>query len=201
MPGDIPKIRAIAGEKYKHRKGGVYTVVGIAEHTETQETVVIYTCDLYGKMYARPLEMFEDGRFTRVATRQSRSSNLERLILERDEARANLAEASRVWDGPETGDWLDGVRKEAAHQVARWGVAHDDGKEPGEFFWTLGYLANKALAAVLAGDAEKARHHTISSGALLLNWHARLSGHADQFRPGIDSSRSLATPAETNDGE
>lgn len=108
-----------------------------------------------------------------------------RALDERDEARDNLAQASRIWDGPETGDWLEGVRKEAPHQVARWGVAHDAGKEPGEFFWALGYLANKALAASIRGDVDKAKHHTISSGALLLNWHARLSGAGDAFRPGI----------------
>lgn len=106
---------------------------------------------------------------------------------ERDQARATLAEASRVWDGPETGDWVEGVTKEAAHQVVRWGKAHDDGKGPEDFFWTLGYLASKALRAAIQGDLEKAKHHTISSAALLRNWHARLSGEADRFRPGIET--------------
>lgn len=109
-----------------------------------------------------------------------------RLERERDEARANLAEASRLWDGPETADWLDGVRKEAAHQVARWGLSHDAGKDPEEFFWLLGYLGGKALHALRLGDIEKAKHHTISTGAALLNWHARITGLATQFRPGME---------------
>lgn len=106
---------------------------------------------------------------------------------ELDEARKTLAEAHRIWDGPETSDWFEGVRKEAAFQVAEWGKKHDDGKGPQDFYWTLGFLAGKALSSAIAGDIEKAKHHTISSAALLLNWHARLSGQADMFRPGIEN--------------
>lgn len=105
---------------------------------------------------------------------------------QRDEARATLAEASRMWDGPATADWLDEVSREAAHQVARWGKAHDAAKSPEDFFWLLGYLAGKALASARAGDTEKALHHTISSGAVLLNWHARLRGEASLFQPGAE---------------
>lgn len=106
---------------------------------------------------------------------------------ERNEARANLAEASKMWDGPETTDWFEGVRKEAAFQVAKWGKNHDDGKNPEDWFWLLGYLAGKALAAQFSGDEEKAKHHTISAGAALLNWHARMSKLASMFRPGIEA--------------
>ena len=129
-----------------------------------------------------------------LAERDEEHANAVRLLkvadsyeVQRDEARANLAEASRVWDGPETSDWIDGVRKEAAHQVARWGVNHDKGKNPEDWFWLIGYLAGKALAAFKAGDIEKAKHHTISSGAAMLNWHASMMGVASQLRPGIDS--------------
>lgn len=112
---------------------------------------------------------------------------------ERDEARANLAEASKMWDGAETSEWFEGVRKEAAYQVARWGVEHDAGKGPEHWFWLVGYLAGKALRSAMDGDLEKAKHHTISTGAALLGWHARLSGVATQFRPGIE-------PPEGEDG-
>jgi len=118
---------------------------------------------------------------------------VERLTKERDDAVENLAQASKVWDGPETDDWFAGVRKEAAHQVCRWGVGHDGGKTPFDWFWLVGYLAQKAADAAVHGDLEKARHHTISTAASLLLWHAQLAGRASQFRPGI------SPPAETQD--
>lgn len=52
---------------YRHFKGNVYRVLGLAKHTETNETLVIYRCcdinllngvEKYGNTYARPIEMF-----------------------------------------------------------------------------------------------------------------------------------------------
>lgn len=57
---------------YRHFKGNIYRVLGLAKHTETNETLVIYRCcDLkflnfdflngveeYGDIYARPIKMF-----------------------------------------------------------------------------------------------------------------------------------------------
>lgn len=138
------------------------------------------------------------------ALRRERSDEYARLAgmtevvdaahAERDEARANLAEASRAWDGPETTDWIEGARKEAAHQIARWGTKHDAGKDPEAWFWLVGYLAGKLLAAHKAGDIDKAKHHTIATGAALLNWHANLSGHGEQMRPGINPPPDEAAP-------
>lgn len=92
---------------------------------------------------------------------------------------------------PETADFMAGVPIEAAHQRERWGAEHDAGKQPEDWFWLIGYLGGKALAAAKAGNLEKAKHHTISTAAALANWHAALTGIDTSMRPGID-------PAERN---
>lgn len=96
---------------------------------------------------------------------------------------------------PHNDDWFEGVRIEAAHQVERWGADHDAGKGPLDWFWLIGYLGQKAAAAELAGDLNKAKHHTISTAAALLNWHRKLSGADNRMRPGIDPvARGFESP-------
>lgn len=101
----------------------------------------------------------------------------EALEGERDEARALL-------DAPELRDFAAGVTREAAHQRKRWGSEHDAGKTPFDWFWLVGYLAQKAADAHVRGDTDKALHHTISTAAALANWHAAILGKTD-MRPGI----------------
>lgn len=81
-------------------------------------------------------------------------------------------------NSPITDDFLKGVRYEAAHQVGRWGAPHDRGKSPLDWFWLVGFLAQKATHAAQQADLDKALHHTISTAAALLNWHAQLCGQA-----------------------
>ncbi len=49
---------------YKHYKGQEYQVYSTAQHSETNETVVVYRC-LYGNydLWVRPLEMFLEDVF------------------------------------------------------------------------------------------------------------------------------------------
>ncbi|MBP5634507.1 DUF1653 domain-containing protein [Candidatus Saccharibacteria bacterium] len=49
----------IVGRVYKHYKGDLYVVEGIAKHSETLEEMVIYR-QLYGKgeFWARPIDLF-----------------------------------------------------------------------------------------------------------------------------------------------
>jgi hypothetical protein len=45
--------------RYKHFKGTIYIVVGVAEHTEGDYKLVVYYPENQpDKLYARPLEMF-----------------------------------------------------------------------------------------------------------------------------------------------
>ncbi len=80
-------------------------------------------------------------------------------------------------------DWFDGVRIEAAHQQERWGSSHDAGKSPLDWFWLIGYLAQKVVSA---DTPEKALHHTISTAAALFNWYQEISGTDNRMRPGIE---------------
>ena len=47
--------------KYRHFKGGMYEVIGVAKHSETLEEMVVYKA-LYGEggIWVRPLSMWEE---------------------------------------------------------------------------------------------------------------------------------------------
>ena len=48
--GDYPK----PGETWKHYKGGLYEIVAMCNHTDTDEALVIYKSLSFGGFHARP---------------------------------------------------------------------------------------------------------------------------------------------------
>lgn len=98
----------------------------------------------------------------REMTRAELLDALREVSMERDRLRDIL-------NTPETADFLEAVRIESAHQRDRWGDEHDEQKSPEDWFWTIGYLAGKAIRP----DAthHKRLHHIITTAAALANWH------------------------------
>ena len=105
-------------------------------------------------------------------TEADRIADMARTIDHLDAENARLLE---LINRPTVDDFARGVRLEAAHQRERWGPEHDEGKTPFDWFWLVGYLAQKAATAAVAGDYEKALHHTISTAGALANWHETLT--------------------------
>lgn len=77
-------------------------------------------------------------------------------------------------NNPITANFIEGMKNEAAHQIGRWGSAPDRGKTPLDWFWLIGFLSQKATHAAIEGNTEKALHHTISTAAALMTWHAQI---------------------------
>ncbi len=55
------KMSGIKCGKYRHFKGGLYEVLGVARHSETEETMVVYRA-LYGDggLWVRPAAMWNE---------------------------------------------------------------------------------------------------------------------------------------------
>jgi len=118
------------------------------------------------------------------------------LLLQVEELQNKLilAEAERdqltaLLNTPEVDDFDKALPLEAGHQVIRWGSEHDAGKTPSDWFWLVGYLAGKGLAAHISGDSFKAKHHCISTAAVLRNWHAHIRAGETTMRPGFPKEK------------
>ncbi len=48
------------GERWQHYKGGIYEIITLANHSETQDPLVVYKSIPFGSVYARPLEMWKE---------------------------------------------------------------------------------------------------------------------------------------------
>jgi len=106
------------------------------------------------------------------------------LLAEYDAKCAEIEALKAALNTPEVEDFAKGVVSEAQHQRERWGSDHDRGKSPLDWFWLVGYLAQKAASAQTDGNIEKALHHTISTAAALANWHAAIGGLDSRMTPG-----------------
>lgn len=92
-------------------------------------------------------------------------------LVERD-TKIILLEA--LINTPEIENFDKAVPLEAAHQVVRWTLAHDDQKSAADWVATIAYLAAKAAMSMATGNWPKAKHHTITIAAVARNWHARI---------------------------
>jgi hypothetical protein len=45
----------LVDRRYEHYKGGIYKVIGVGKHTETEEILVCYVSEHFGSMHFRPL--------------------------------------------------------------------------------------------------------------------------------------------------
>ena len=66
------------GYRYRHYKGGLYDVLFLSEHSETEEALVNYQSVQFGSYYSRPLDSWNsktstgDTRFLYTGDRQKR---------------------------------------------------------------------------------------------------------------------------------
>lgn len=61
QPIDLKKYDVEIGATYRHYKGNLYKIVGVARHSETLEALVVYIA-LYGNgdLWTRPLSMWNN---------------------------------------------------------------------------------------------------------------------------------------------
>jgi hypothetical protein len=52
--------------RWRHRKGGEYTVVAVARIEADLMPVIVYQSEKDGSVWVRPIDEFEDGRFTQL---------------------------------------------------------------------------------------------------------------------------------------
>jgi hypothetical protein len=54
------EIYPLPGETWQHYKGGFYEIVTLANHSETEEPMVIYKSKSFGSIFARPFSMWNE---------------------------------------------------------------------------------------------------------------------------------------------
>lgn len=151
--------------------------LGAPMYGDWEAMLEISACDLESNQTGDDLAWFSALGNPRAATRLAFARDIRSALAEITALRGQLADErmehgllKELLSRPEIDEFYDGVVLEAAHQRQRWGDAHDRSKSAENWFWLVGYLSGKALRSAIEGDQNKARHHTISSGAALFQW-------------------------------
>lgn len=121
---------------------------------------------------------------------------------------SRVAELNAIIHTPESDEFLKGVAIEAEYQRQLHGIDATDARFDWiQYFWVTGYLLNKALAACKSGEdnGEKAKHHLVTTAALISNWHNVLTGkptacvHSNSGKPVADLTASDGLSVERSD--
>lgn len=194
----VARALAALGVIAKHPEWPMRSAVGVAEVAlaDIHELVVGDNITLRSALVNRLEEATQELTVIRQAlvrceleipAREKTSDWLAQILQTLLFEQAIAAKLRALLDVPEIEEFDKALPLEAAHQVKRWGSEHDAGKNPEDWFWLMGYLAGKALAAQKAGDEHKAKHHCISAAAALRNWHAHIRSGVTTMRPGIET--------------
>lgn len=103
------------------------------------------------------------------------------ILRERnDKLQAEVDGLKALINSPVTDDFMKALPLEAAHQALRWPAHQDASKSPWDWYWTLSYLAGKAVNAAITGDQKKLKHHVITSAALMLTWYRQICAREEK---------------------
>jgi hypothetical protein len=108
--------------------------------------------------------------------------------IELEAASKELRRLHGLINTPHTHDFIEAVQLEMPHQRERWGAEHDAGKRPEDWVALCVYLLGKATKAHFDSDAEKLKHHVITTAAALGNWFLNMTGEDTRMRPGKGES-------------
>lgn len=112
-----------------------------------------------------------------MATKKSLEAHINRLVREHADLTAEVDRLKMLLGTPEIVDFAKAVVREAAFQREKWGPDHDWEKTDDNWFWTLGWLAGKAVTDPHGPDdkrtaLERKLHRIVTAAALACNWHA-----------------------------